>query len=187
MLIRVLFVENNGHDIPLYRRLGINILTKFTNVGSKKMHKVSDGQSGFRAYSRKAIETLNLKDNDMGISAEILMEGRKNNLLYEEVPINCRYEVNGSSKGAIVHGFGVIVSILKYMEVEHSLLFFAVPGLILFITGLIFGTKVYIDYHASSILSIGNSLITIILLVLGVLSGMTGLILHAVINANRKN
>jgi glycosyltransferase involved in cell wall biosynthesis len=181
------FIKNNGHDIPRYRRFGINILTRMTNAGSKKIHKVTDGQSGFRAYSRKAIEQLNLKDNDMGISAEILMNGRKSNLIYKEVPINCRYDVNGSTKKPIGHGLGVIVSILKYMEVEHSLLFFAVPGLILFIAGLFFGTKVYIDYHASGILSIGYALITIILIVLGVLSGMTGVILHAVINANRKS
>jgi len=182
------FVENNGHDIPKYRRLGINVLTKVTNAGSKKMHRVSDGQSGFRAYSRKAIEKLNLKDNDMGISAEILMQGRKNNLLYEEVPINCRYDVeNGSSKSPVTHGIGVIVSILKYMEVEHSLLFFGLPGLILFISGLIFSSTLYFDYITNGNFAIGNVIVAIILLVFGVLSGMTGLILHAVINANRKN
>ena len=43
------------------------------------------------------------------------------------------------------------------------------------------------EAYAIYLLSIGNSLITIILIVLGVLSGMTGIILHAVINANRKS
>ena len=107
------FVNNNGHNVPRYRRFGINVLTRLKNAGSKKPHRVTDGQSGFRAYSRKAIEQLNLKDNDMGISAEILMEGRKSNLSYEEVPIDCRYDVNGSTKNPIGHGLGVIVSILK--------------------------------------------------------------------------
>ena len=85
------------------------------------------------------------------------------------------------------HGLGVILSIIKYMEVEHSLLFFGVPGLILFFAGLIFGVKVYLDYIASGMLAVGNALIAVSLLVLGVLSGMTGLILHAVINANRRS
>ena len=48
------------------------------------------------------------------------------------------------------------------------------------------GTKVYFDFHASGELAIGNALITVALLVLGILSGITGLILHAVINANNR-
>ena len=105
-----------------------------------------------------------------------------------EVPINCSYDekLNGSTERPVKHGLGVLVSILKYMEVEHSLLFFGVPGLIMFTAGLIFGTTVYLDYMSHEVLAIGNALITIILLVIGVLSGMTGLILHAVINAGRR-
>ena len=80
----------------------------------------------------------------------------------------------------------VIISILKYMEIEHSLLFFGIPGLILFFAGLSFGTITFLNYHASGILAVGNALIATILLVSGVLSAMTGLILHAVINGNRR-
>jgi hypothetical protein len=36
------------------------------------------------------------------------------------------------------------------------------------------------------VLAIGNALITVALLILGVLLGMTGLILHAVINAGHR-
>jgi len=112
------FVNGNGHDVPRYRRAGIGVLTKLTNVGSKEKHKVSDGQSGFRAYSRNAILHINPKDDDMGVSAEILMQGRTRNLAYEEIPISCRYDVDGSTKKPVGHGLGVIISILKYMEVR---------------------------------------------------------------------
>jgi len=181
------FINGNGKNVPLYRRFGIGVLTSMTNAGSKKMHKVTDGQSGFRAYSRKAIELLNLRDNDMGVSSEILMQGRKKDLAYEEVPISCRYDLDGSTKKPVGHGVGVIVSILKYLEVEHALLFFGVPGMILFITGLITGLNVFLSYKSSGFLPFGPTIIMTVLLVLGVLSGMTGLILHAVINANRRD
>ena len=110
------FIDNNGHDIPLYRRFGIGLLTRMTNVGSKDKHRITDGQSGFRAYSKKAIKMLNPKDNDMGASAEILMQGRKRDLSYKEVPINCRYDLDGSTKKPVNHGVGVIVSMLHYLE-----------------------------------------------------------------------
>ncbi len=179
------FLDEASKKVPRYRRFGIWVLTRFTNAGSKdENHRVTDGQSGFRAYSRKAIVMLDPKDHDMGVSAEILMQGRKNKLLYEEVPISVDYDLDGSTQRPVGHGVGVILSILKYLEIEHALLFFGIPGLLMFASGLGLGWTVYSKYQLSHMLAVGEGLITIGLLVLGVLCGMTGLILHAVINAN---
>jgi len=181
------FLNGNGNNIPRMRRYGIRFLTSFTNAGSKKKHRISDGQSGFRAYSKKAIKLLNPKDPDMGASAEILMQGRKKDLSYEEVPINCRYDLDGSTKKPVGHGIGVIVSILQYLEVEHALLFFGVPGLILFILGIISGFNVFVSYQSSGYLPFGPTILMAMFLFIGLLMGVTGLILHAVINANRRD
>jgi len=181
------FLNKEDMNVPRYRRFGIWVLTRFTNAGSKEAnHRVVDGQSGFRAYSRRAIAVLNLKDRDMGVSAEILMQGRKKNLFYKEVPISVDYDGEGSTKRPMGHGLGVILSILKYMEVEHALLFFGIPGVIMLALGFTLGWTVYLDYLKTRVLAIGQALITVSLLVLGVLSGMTGLILHAVINADQR-
>jgi len=180
------FLDSTGNMVPMYRHFGIAVLTKFTNAGSDKENKVTDGQSGFRAYSRKAIENIDLKNPHMGASAEILLQGRRMHLNCEEVPITCSYEGDCSTERPVGHGLGVLVSILKYFEVEHSLLFFGVPGLIMFVAGLSLGTLVYFDFMANKVLALGNALITVILLVLGTLAGITGLILHAVINANQR-
>lgn len=181
------FLDENSNNVPSYRRFGIWVLTRFTNAGSKEAyHKVTDGQSGFRAYSKEAIQKILPKDTQMGVSAEILMQARKQNLMFAEVPISVSYEGDTSTEGAVGHGFGVLVSIFKYMEVEHSLLFFGLPGFILFLLGMFFGVQTYIAYEANGYLTISLTLMTITLLVLGTLSGMTGLILHAVINAGRR-
>ena len=180
------FLDSTGNMVPMYRHFGIAVLTKLTNAGSDKENKVTDGQSGFRAYSRKAIENIDLKDAQMGASAEILMQGRRMQLNCEEVPITCSYEGDCSTERPVDHGLGVLISIFKYLEVEHSLLFFGVPGLIMFVAGLTLGTWVYFDFMANNVLALGNALITVILLVLGMLAGITGLILHAVINANQR-
>jgi len=183
------FINGNNSDVPLYRRLGIWVLTRFTNAGSKEdHHRVKDAQSGFRAYSKNAINQIDPKEANMGASAEILMHGRKRNLSFMEVPINCSYDqkLNGSTKRPVGHGLGVIVSILKYMEIQHSLLFFGVPGLILFVSGLLYGFNVYLMYTQSGNLPFGPALITGGLLILGLLLGMTALILHAVINASKR-
>ena len=180
------FLDSTGNMVPMYRHFGIAVLTKFTNAGSEKENRVTDGQSGFRSYSRKAIENIDLRDSQMGASAEILLQGRRMHLNCEEVPITCSYEGDCSTEKPVGHGLGVLISIFKYLEVEHSLLFFGVPGLILFIIGLFSGLNVYLTYTTHGYLPFGPSLLTIALLILGLLLGMTGLILHAVINANQR-
>ena len=180
------FVDSTGTMVPMYRKFGIAVLTRFTNAGADDEHKVTDGQSGFRAYSRKAIENIDPKDVNMGASAEILMQGRKKNLMYKEVPITCSYDGDCSTDKPVGHGLGVLVSILQYMEVEHSLLFFGLPGLIMTILGLMYGFSVYLMYKEAGYIPFGPVVLASGLLIVGLLSGMTALILHAVINAGRR-
>lgn len=181
------FLDENSENVPKYRRFGIWVLTRFTNAGSKEEnHRVKDAQSGFRAYSKKAIEKIIPKDTNMGVSAEILMQGRKHSLFFTEVPIAVSYEGDTSTQRPVGHGIGVIISILKYLEVEHALLFFGVPGIIMFGVGLYFGFQEYINYQAVHYLRLSFALIAIFCVTLGAISGMTGLILHAVVNAARR-
>ncbi len=178
--------EEHKKKIPAYRRFGISIITWFTNLGSGKSKRIIDAQSGFRGYSKRAIEKLALSETGMGISAEIILQARKKRLKIKEVPVSCRYDVEGSTENPVKHGIGVIISILQYMEVEHSLLFFGVPGLIIFSIGLVLGLIVYRTFTRIGVLPIGTALLTVIFIVVGTLLGITGLILHAVINAVKR-
>ncbi len=179
------FIGNNA-KIPFYRKIGIGVITEITNIGSGKSHKVLDSQSGFRAYSRKAIETINPADDNMGASVEILLQARKKGLRFIEVPIKCEYGEGASTQGPIKHGLGVLASIVQYVEVEHSLLAFGVPGLMLVVISAFTGMWSYISYRQTGYLPFGPTMITMLLFVIGMFSGITGLILHAVINANRR-
>jgi len=100
-------------EVPRYRRFGINIINYLWNFGSPV--KVSDTQSGFRAYSRKAMECLNLSETGMSISIEILEEIRRKKLAIREVPITCSYKNNNSSISinAFLHGLEVSMSVLR--------------------------------------------------------------------------
>ena len=179
----------SAKNIPLYRRFGIGLLTKLTNLRTRGSEKVRDAQSGFRAYSRKAVNALDVRETGMGVSAEILWEADKNGLTVHEVPIEVDYDVDGSSEGPVRHGLGVIRSMVRYIETEHPLAAFGVPGATLFALGLFLGFDVLARYYASGAardLAIGDALLTVLLLILGMLLSFTGLILHAVINANKR-
>ena len=98
-------------NIPRYRRLGINIITWLFNVGSKV--KVSDAQSGLRAYSRKILDTISLTEKGMGISVEVLIKARAKGFVIQEVPISCHYHPQSSTSNPLRHGLGVVLTLLK--------------------------------------------------------------------------
>ena len=84
-------------EVPTLRKLilwGSNIFT-FLLFGIYS----SDSQSGFRAFSRRAIETLELKTARMEVSSEIFAEVKKKKLRYAEVPIRVIYTPYSLAKG----------------------------------------------------------------------------------------
>src|SRR5438132_702765 len=172
--------------VPRYRRFGIGVITKLTNLGTRHNRKVRDAQSGFRAYSRAAIEAVDPLETNMGASTEILWEADKKGLRIVEVPIEIDYHASGSRRGPIQHGMSVIGSMIRYVETKHALLVFAVPGFVMILIGLGLGSFVVESYYRTSQLAVGLALITVLVLVVGMLLSFTGLILHAVINANRR-
>jgi glycosyltransferase involved in cell wall biosynthesis len=52
---------------------------------------VTDSQSGFRAYSRKAVHEINTRTDHYEYDSEVIYEIKKNKLKYTEVPIKVRY------------------------------------------------------------------------------------------------
>ena len=111
------FLEKGEEEIPGYRKIGINIITKVTNSGLKE--KVTDSQSGFRAYSKRLISKLDTSDmgKGMGISTEILIKASKNNFRISEVPITILYEGETSVHNPVSHGASVIISTIKFTSI----------------------------------------------------------------------
>jgi UDP-N-acetylglucosamine 3-dehydrogenase len=107
-------------DMPGYRKFGISVINHLWNFGNKT--KLSDSQSGFRAYRRNVMQRLELKEEGMGISIEIIEKIRKMGVSVKEVPITCSYENNNHSfsSKALFHGLGIAVSVLKIRLFDKS-------------------------------------------------------------------
>jgi len=104
------FLDINS-SIPTYRRLGIKAITLLYNLGSGV--KVSDAQSGFRAYSRKILDAFTVTENGMGVSVELLIMARRKDFRIKEIPITCIYHEDSSTKNPVVHGLGVAFAVVK--------------------------------------------------------------------------
>ena len=163
------------HDnAPKYRKLGINIITKVTN--SSLSEKITDAQSGFRAYNSKVLQALTPSDSGMGISTEILIKSSNLGFKIAEVPTEIQYEGDTSSQNAVSHGTGVLLSTLKYISIERPLRFYGIPSFIFFVIGLSF-TFLSIEYYAEvgrlntniTLLAGGTLLIAMILAITAIL------------------
>ena len=168
---RFLKEDNNT---PGYRKLGVKIITKVTN--SSLSEKITDAQSGFRAYNNKVLQSLTPADSGMGISTEILIKSSNLGLKIVEVPTEIQYEGDTSTQNPVSHGTEVLMSTLKYISIERPLRFYGIPSAIFFVIGLTF-TFLSIQYYAEigrlntnlTLVAAGTLLIAIILIVTAIL------------------
>ncbi len=133
-------------DVPNYRKIGIKVITKVTNASIRK--KLTDSQSGFRAYNGQVLSQISPSDMGMGISTEILIKSSSKGLRIMEVPITILYSGNTSTHNPVSHGTSVLFSTIKFTSIEHPLKFYGIPSVIFLIIGVIFTTlavQYYID------------------------------------------
>ena len=173
------------HDnAPKYRKLGINIITKVTN--SSLSEKITDAQSGFRAYNNKVLQALTPSDSGMGISTEILIKSSNLGFKIAEVPTEIQYEGDTSSQNPVSHGTGVLLSTLKYISIERPLRFYGIPSFILFTIGLIF-TFFATQYYAEvGRLNTNLTLIAGGTLVISVMLMVTAILLYSLVSVVRE-
>ena len=171
--------EKQSKAIPRYRRLGQKVLSTLTNIASRE--RLSDTESGFRAYSRKAITELELKEKGMAVSAEIVSAAARKGLNITEVPISIIYTKDGSTLNPIKHGVSVLNRVLFMISERRPLLVFGIIGGICILFGIIIGFLVVQTLQAQQVLQVGSALIAMLLITTGILSISTGLILSVLV------
>ena len=168
------FLDESEKEVPKYRKVGINVITKITNATIKK--QLTDSQSGFRAYSKKVLNELNPSESGMGISTEILIKASAKNFRISEVPIKIIYTGDTSTHNPISHGSSVLLSTIKFTSIEHPLKFYGVPSIIFLVIGLFFiylSAQYYTEVGRLStnltLIGAGTTLIAVVLLITAIL------------------
>ena len=173
------FLDKKSEEMPNYRKVGIKIITKVTNLSIKE--KLTDSQSGFRAYSKKALQKVIPSDVGMGVSTEILIKASNLELKVAEVPIKVHYDVDTSTHNPVSHGTSVILSTIKFTSIHNPLKFYGIPGIIFLIIGLGFIAWTIQIYVTSQQIITNVSLIGIGCIVLGAVLLMTAVILFSIV------
>jgi len=174
------FLEEDQKDIPKYRKVGIKAITKLANISLE--NPVTDSQSGFRAYSKQALEKINPSENGMGISNEILIKASKLKMKILEVPIKILYEGDTSTHNPISHGASVILSTLKFISIEHPLKFYGIPGAVFLGIGIIFMIMTIQGFSETRQILLSIAIISVGTILIGTILLMSSIILYSVVN-----
>jgi glycosyltransferase involved in cell wall biosynthesis len=178
----------DGRDdlrIPLHRSFGIKTITKFTKQASYK--NLTDAQSGFRGYKRHALETMNLAEDGMQISTEILLRAGSNKLTVTEVPVKINYDVeNASTHNFLSHGMRVLFSVIQFISFRHPLLFYGLPGIALLAVSGYFIYNALELFSETRFISINMILLSITATIIGIILLTTGNILFTIVLMLRK-
>lgn len=81
--------KTQSEDMPFARKLSNLITTTVLRVFFKV--PVTDSQSGYRAFKRRVLETIPVRDNGFAAETEILIDAQRAGFLISEVPIATSY------------------------------------------------------------------------------------------------
>lgn len=179
------FSGDGETDSPLYRRFGIGVMNGLTNFSMgqiRSANRVSDTQSGFRAFNRRAIESL-AESNEIGdrmsASTDILHHANFNGFDIGEVGTTITYDVeNPSSHNPIEHGIMLLRNTLYTIERQRPIMALSFPGFTSALVGIGLGYWTIFNFLSSGTFPIGVALASSVFLLAGIFACFTGIILH---------
>lgn len=167
--------------VPLQRILGHWGFNFLLNLSSGT--PLSDSQSGFRAFSLKAVRSICKSAHGFGsrgfsVESEMQFMAKDFGLTVVEVPITIRY-LDKPKRSVLSHGLRVLNGILKLIGQTRPLLFFTIPGIAFLLLGALTGLWVIHSYQVNQELAIGTALLALLFCFIGTLALFTGIILHS--------
>jgi glycosyltransferase involved in cell wall biosynthesis len=170
-------------EMPWWRKVGKRVLDYGTAAASETTSaghgpKLTDSQSGYRAYNRKALEAIEPRQSGFSVESQLLIDAHQAGLRIGETRIHCRYDVEGSTLGSFTHATGVINDLLFQVGIRHPLLYLSVPGIVMVMGGILAGLWAAYQFASTANFSVGWVLVSLFLTNVGVLAVFIGLLFN---------
>jgi len=174
--------KSTGEYMPFYRRIGVKFITRLVNGSAK--NGVSDAQSGFRAYGRRALDVLSVVEDGMGASVEILLDAGKHDLKICEVSSSCKYDNGDGVKTSTHNPIGqlgdVVMSIVRHVVEDKPLTILGIPGTLCLIAGVLFGVWMLQLYSVNHQIVTNIALASLAFTLIGLFAVFTAVTLYAI-------
>ena len=192
-------IQNNNFDLvignrfldkkemPTYRKAGNKILDSFTKLAADLPFE--DTQSGFRSYSKTALEKISFSSNGFGVDSEILIDAVNKNLKITEKYVTVIYNTGEktSTKNPISHSVGVLASIIELIAINHPLRYLGIPGLIFLVIGIAYSIIAITLFNDTRYFSIPSTLLALGSLVIGLMLLLMSVVLYSISHQSRRN
>ena len=164
--------------MPMYRRMGKRALD-YATAAAAKNGMLTDSQSGYRVFSTQALDTLEPTESGLSIESQLLLDAQDRKLRIEEVHIDSRYDLDGSTISAGRHGGSVLGRIIVLVSEKRPLFFFGISGAVLLLIAAILGVILLQTYYTSRAFAVGYALIVVLFGIVGIVSVFVGITLNA--------
>jgi len=156
----------------LHRYIGNPLLTRTLNFCFNT--SISDAHCGMRAFTRDALNKINLKTHGMEMASEMVIEFANKGLRIQDIPITYNVRDAPSKLNSFRDGWRHI----RFMMLYKPAPFLFVPGLFVFLLGLFLNVMILIkgDVGASHLHSF---ILSSLLLIIGTQIISTGLFMKA--------
>ena len=161
--------------MPRERIAGNKLFDAMSNTQNEE--KLHDTQSGFRAYSWKALEQIQFLENGMAIESQTFIDAVAAGLKIKEVPISTTYEGIVQKRSRVNHFSQVFDYLISRTVADSPLLYLGFPGVVAILFGVLAGLRVvqiFINNHQQ--IAAGTALIAVTLIIIGAVLMATSLI-----------
>lgn len=161
--------------VPFQRILGHAGFTRAINLLSGT--RVTDSQSGFRAFSLEAVRQIKFTSRGFSVESEMQFVASDRALRVVEVPITIRY-LDHPKRSLLRHGFKVLSGILRLIGQHRPLLFFTLTSIISLTLAAVMILLEVEQYRGDHTFDVIIGILALIFLINGSIALFTGIILH---------
>jgi glycosyltransferase involved in cell wall biosynthesis len=173
------YLNSPDRNTPVYRRVGQTILGRFAN---KNSGKIRDSQITFRAFAASKKEIIHFDAQNMVIESEMLADAGKSILRIKEVVIGTHYNFEDPVQAPIRCILGVLKTVVRDLEVNKPLYFYAVPGFALSTCGFYMGLKfLEASFLGIESLHFWSAFLMVFLSIAGVYITVRGIVMHSLV------
>jgi glycosyltransferase involved in cell wall biosynthesis len=163
--------------VPFQRILGHAGFTRMINLLSGT--RVTDSQSGFRAFSLDAVQQIKFTSRGFSVESEMQFVASDRALRVVEVPITIRY-LDHPKRSLFQHGFKVLTGILRLIGQHRPLLFFSLTSIVSLTLAVIMILLEVDQYSNHQTFDVIIGVLALIFLINGSIALFTGIILHTI-------
>ena len=163
--------EGSFSRLNLFGNHMLNLLFKIAH--SRDLHDIL---SGYRAFTRLAIQQMHLKETGFEIETEISVESVRNGQRVMVVPIRYSQRPGSATKLSPFHdGIKIVSTIYRLARVNNPMFYFGMMGIFTSILGVLIGVFVLLEWF-NHIEHIPLTILTVLLIVVGIEIFMFGMI-----------